>query len=131
MTERIARYCVIPMLAAGLIGLNTACGRDGVSTADVRAAAEQRVRESLGLTKDSALFTNVFVGKPIDGDVVLCGTVEGRRADGTVIPPRRFIAATDPARWVRFETARDVALPSQPNMRLAWATACAGEEEVK
>jgi hypothetical protein len=119
------------VLAVVGIALPSACGRDGVSTTDVQAAAEQRVRESLGLTEESALFTNVFVGKPIDGDVVLCGTVEGRRADGTVIPPRRFIAATEPARWIRFETARDVALPSQPNIFVARATACAGEEEVK
>lgn len=101
-----------------------------MSAADAQEAAKERVRSSLGLQQDAALFTNVFVGEPMDGDTVLCGTVEGRRSDGTAIQPRRFIAATDPARWVKFEPADGLDLPSQPDKFLEWHSTCL-EEEVR
>lgn len=115
-------------LAALLIPLLlTACDGGGLSTAEMREAAEERVRQSLGLTEESALFTDVFVGEPVDGDTVLCGTVEGRTAEGAAIAPRRFIAATDPARWVTFEPVDGAILPSQPDKFAEWHTTCAGE----
>lgn len=120
------------LTAAALTLALAACGESGgLSTADVREAAQERVRAELGLTEDAATFTNLFVGEPVDGDTVVCGTVEGRRADGTVITPRRFIAAADPARWIKFEPATGLDLPSQPDKFIEWHTTCAGEEAVR
>lgn len=117
--------------AAAAALLLTACGSgDGLSTREVRAEAEERVRQSLQLAEGSALFTDVFVGEPVEGDTVLCGTVEGRRADGTVVPPRRFIAATEPARWLKFEPVDGNILPSQPDKFIEWHKACTGEAAV-
>lgn len=115
------------MMSAGIAALLLAaagCDDNGLSTADVQAGAKERVRAELGLTEDSVLFTETFVGQPFEGDTVICGTVEGRRADGTVIPPRRFIAAADPARWVKFEPASNAAIPSQPRMFAEWYGTC-------
>ena len=108
-----------------------ACDNGGLSTTETRQAAEERVRQSLGLTEETALFTNIFVGEPVDGDTVLCGTVQGNRADGTAITPRRFIAAVDPARWIWFNPADGNVLPSQPDKFIEWHTTCTGEEAVR
>ena len=118
------------MLLAPLLAL-AACNGGGLSTAEMQAAAQERVRQSLGLTTESALFTNVFVGEPLDGDTVLCGTVEGMTAEGDRIAPRRFIAATDPARWLKFEPVDGNILPSQPDKFVEWHTTCAGEQATR
>lgn len=87
----------------------------------------------MGLTSQSTLFTHVFVGSPRDGEVVLCGTVEGKTGDGTAVDPRRFVAGTDPARWLHFETPADANQvdrigPTAMNMFVdEWAKFCAGE----
>lgn len=107
------------------------CGDgDGLSTAELEAAAKERVRETLNLAPNAVLFSKVFVGEPVNGDLVVCGTVSGETATGESVTPRRFIAAVDPARWVKFEPARGIDAPSRPDMFLEWHTACAGEEEV-
>jgi hypothetical protein len=122
----ISRIIALPALAA-LALTATGCDGGGLSTADVQQAAKERVRESLDLTQESTLFTDVFVGEPTNGDTVICGTVEGSRADGARIAPRRFIAATDPARWIKFDPANGNVLPSQPDKFLEWHTTCLGE----
>jgi hypothetical protein len=114
-----------------LLLLAASCGDNGLSTAEFQQAAKERVRAALNLTPESTLFTNVFVGKPAKGDMVLCGTVQGQRADGSDIGPRRFIVATDPARWLKFEPIDDDALPSQPDKFLEWSTSCTDEAEVR
>ena len=116
--------------AAFLIGtamIASACDSGGLSTTEVRAAAEERVRQSLGLAAGAPLFTDVFVGESDGDDVILCGTVDGTRRDGSRVGPRHFIAATEPARWVRFERADEVGLPPTPDFSIEWATLCAGE----
>lgn len=114
----------LPLAAAATIML-AGCGDEGgLTTADVQSAAKERVREELGLTPQSVLFTETFVGQPIDDDVVICGTVEGKTADGRTITPRRFIAAADPARWVKFEPVTNPAIPSQPQMFVEWPGTC-------
>ena len=117
----------------GMLALMAAgCGSEaGLSTAEVQSAAKERVRGALRLTPESALFANVFVGEPVNGDTVLCGTVSGKRADGTEITPRRFVAATEPARWLKFDPAAGLDLPSQPAKFIEWHTRCAGEQEVR
>ncbi|MET1755824.1 hypothetical protein ABVV53_10190 [Novosphingobium sp. RD2P27] len=118
------------LLAFGCSIAISGCNSGDITSAEVTTAAKERVAASLGLSPDAALFSNVFVGQPVDGDAVLCGTVEGRRADGTIIPPRRFIAAADPERWIRFDRAGQMAdVPL--NMAGDWATICAGENEVR
>lgn len=126
----IDRKIALPLLAALALAA-PGCDRGGLSTADLQEAAKERVRQSLDLTEDSALFTDIFVAEPVDGDTVLCGTVEGTRANGTHIAPRRFIAATDPARWIKFDPADGSVLPSQPDKFLEWHTTCLGEAEVR
>ncbi len=108
------------------------CGSNqGVSAAEVEQAAKERVRQSLGLTEESVLFSKVFVGKPVDGETVICGTVEGKRADGSSIQPRRFILATGSARWLKFGTVDDNVLPSRPDKFIEWHTTCTGQEEIR
>ena len=111
------------MAVAGAVAL-AGCGGEGLSTADVQTAAKERVRDQLGLTEASALFTDTFVGQPLNGDTVICGTVEGTTADGATITPRRFIAATDPARWVKFEPVTDAIIPSRPQKFIEWDDVC-------
>ena len=119
------RSCAI--VAALLVG---ACDGGGMSTADVQEAAKDRVRSELGLTREAALFTETFVGEPLDGSTTLCGTISGKKADGTVITPRRFIAATDPARWVKFEPVTASTLSSHQNKFVEWVGTCLpGREE--
>ena len=110
-----------PILTLSLLA---GCGGDGLSTVDVQTAAKERVRQQLGLSPEATLFTRTFVGKPVDGDLVLCGTVSGKRADGTPIVARRFIAATDPAQWVKFERVTKSSFNSQPQMFVEWAGTC-------
>jgi len=117
--------------AIAALALVCSCGNEGLSTNDVQAAAKERVREKLGLTAESALFTEIFVGKPVDGDTTLCGTVEGKRADGTSVPQQRFIAATEPGRWLKFGRADGPTPPTHPDMFTDWTEICAGEQEVR
>ena len=114
------------ILAAAASMLLAACGDEGggLTTADVQNAAKERVREELELTPQSVLFTETFVGQPVDGDTVICGTVAGKTADGRSVTPRRFIAATDPARWMKFEPVTASALPSQPQKFVDWYGTC-------
>jgi hypothetical protein len=120
-------------LAAALaLALSLGACDEGVSVAEASAAAKQRVTHSLGLSPDAALFTNVFVGESVDGSPVLCGTVEGRRPDGSKIPARRFIAATEPLRWVRFEPiVEDNLATDTSEYYVTWRSTCAEEEEVR
>lgn len=121
-------------LAMVSFGLIVACDSGGLSTADVQTAATERVRASLGLTADSTLFTDIFVGRPKDDDVVLCGTITGKTAGGSQVGPRRFVAAADPARWLYFETPAEVGQvdridpTAMPSMFFdAWSRLCTGE----
>lgn len=123
------RATSIGLLAGALTIALAACGNEGVSTADVQSAAKERVREQLGLTAESVLFTESFVGQPVDGDTVICGIVGGTRADGAQITPRRFIAATDPGRWVKFEPVTNSALPAQPDKFVEWYGTCEPRNE--
>lgn len=107
------------------------CGSEGLSTSDVQAAAKERVREKLALTPQSTLFTETFVGRPVDGDTTLCGTVEGKRADGTSVPPRRFIAATEPGRWLKFGAADGPTPPTHSDKFANWTEICGGEQEIR
>lgn len=116
---------------AAILGVTAiACGTNGLSTAELNAAAKQRVREALGLAPDAALFAATYVGREgPEGSPVLCGAVEGRRADGSSVTPRRFIAATDPARWVRFDLPRQDG-HSGYQFAASWAHLCAGAQDV-
>lgn len=124
--RKLTMKVLLPAALAVLAG----CGdNEGLSPADAQAAAQERVREELGLSPQAALFTNVFVGQPVDGDTVLCGTVEGRKADGTTITPRRFIAATDPERWIKFEPVTDTILSSHQDKFVEWIGTCVPRQE--
>lgn len=125
MTNRMRR---LPILIAALL-LVPACGTESLSTAEAQNAAKERVRQSLELTEESALFTNTFIGEPVNGQTILCGTVEGRRADGTAITPHRFIAAVEPEQWLTFQPVDGNILPSRPDKFVEWHTTCAGEAE--
>jgi hypothetical protein len=107
-----------------------ACADQSVSTAEVREAAKERVRQKLGLSPSTALFSTVWAGRSRDGELVLCGRVAGAPEGRGSIEPRRFIAALEPARWVLFEPASNPSIPSQPGKFIEWETACAGENDV-
>lgn len=114
---------VRPVLAALCCAATlAACDSDGTSTRDARQAAEQQVRERFGLAEGVEMETNVFVGTPRDGETILCGTV--RPAAGANFPPQRFIAETDPARFLVFEKAGSLTPPSQPGMFPEWEIHC-------
>lgn len=119
----------IPLLAC--VMLFAACRDEGLSTAQVEEAAKERVRQKLGLNDETALFSNVWVGESRQGEMVLCGRVAGAPQNGAAIPPQRFIAAMDPARWVLFEPASNVSLPAQPAKFVEWETACEGRQAVR
>ena len=118
-------------LVIATIALLCGCAEEGLSTGDVQAAAKERVREKLGLTAESALFTETFIGRPFDGDSTVCGTVEGKRADGTPVPPQRFIAATEPGRWVKFSGGDGLTAPTHPDKFANWTELCGGQQEVE
>lgn len=106
------------------------CGDGGSLTpAEVQEAAKERVRAELGLSKEAALFAETFVGEPLKNSATLCGTVSGRKADGTVVTPRRFIAATDPDHWVLFEPVTDSVLSSHQNKFVEWVGTCIPRQE--
>ena len=113
----LAAFCCAATLAA--------CETGGTSSAEAEQAAEQQVRERFGLGENAEMETNVFVGTPRDGETILCGTV--RPAAGATFPPQRFIAETDPARFLVFEKAGSLAAPSQPGMFPEWEVHCSGE----
>ena len=121
----LKRKLAIPaaMAALALAG----CSADGLSTNEVVRAAEERVRQKYGLGPDAQLATEVFVGSPRDGDTVICGTVTGAGAGGTAIPPQRFVAATDPARWMKFEEADPAMRVPRPAKFIEWETNCMAE----
>lgn len=123
MKRRIAILSAAALMAS-------ACTDDGVTTAEVQDAAKERVRHELGLTPESALFTETHVGQPLNGDTTLCGIVEGRRADGTAITPRRFIVATDPGRWVKFEPVTAADIPASTDKFVEWGPTCAGARDL-
>jgi len=131
MTGRVG-LCVVTLACAfSFLG---GCDESGLSSSELQRAAETRVSRELGLSADAALFTDTFVSEPeagvLKGELVLCGIVEGKRADGTEIAPRRFIAGMDPARWVRFDVSGQ--MTDKPiNMAADWSTICAGEQEVR
>jgi hypothetical protein len=67
-----------------------------VETAPPRfKAAKERVRDALQLAPDAALFTNVFVGEPVNGDTTLCGTVS---ECGLTERPSHLAASSPPRR---------------------------------
>lgn len=119
------------IIAVALLVLLTGCEQQGLSTTELQTAAKERVREKLGLTPRSTLFTSTFVGNPVDGDTVLCGIVEGKRADGTPFTPQRFIAAVEPGRWLQFAPADGAIPPTKPDMFANWAETCGGRPRVE
>ena len=116
--------CAAALAAAALLG---ACDENGTSAAEVQEAAKEHVRQQLGLSEDAALFTNVFVGEPVDGETVICGTVSGSRTDGTPLEPRRFAVSAEKEKWLLFESAAKQPLPSKPDKFVEWHTTCRGE----
>lgn len=118
------RLLLVPALLLG------ACQNEGLSSLELETAAKERVRQQLGLSDETALFSTTWVGKSRDGETVLCGRVAGASAgangaNGSGIAARRFIAALEPARWVLFEPAGSASIPSQPGKFVEWETACA------
>lgn len=104
-----------------LAAMTAACDDGELVPAEVQEAAKARVAQQAGISSD-ALFSRTVTGRR-DGELVLCGVVEGRRADGSPIVPRRFIAAYDPQRWVTWEAA-DEALQGAPDFTVQWQQSC-------
>ena len=126
MIDRILRSSALIATAAAF--LLSGCGKeDGLSTAELRQAAEQRVREKFNLAPDIPLSTETFVGNPLDGDVVICGTVKGAGPHAPAFPPQRFVAATDPARWLKFQEADAPMRTTHPDKFIEWEGHCMGE----
>ena len=115
---------VVTAAAAMLAG----CERsDGLSSGELKRAAEQRVREKFNLAQDLPLSTETFVGNPRNGDVVICGTVKGAGAHAAAFPAQRFVAATDPARWLKFQDSDAPVRTTQPDKFVEWEGHCMGE----
>lgn len=115
------------MSLAALAGLS-ACNQDGTSTREMERAAIDRAREELGLQPDAALDATVWVGKPHDGDTLLCGTVSSEAGATSPIAPQRFAASVDPVRFLIFEDAHSPMVQSRPDMFISWETYCADEQ---
>ena len=115
------RFLLVSALAA-----LAACENGGTSTAEAERAAEQQVRERFGLAADAQFETEVFVGTPLDGETILCGTVRSAGA-GNAFPPQRFVAETDPAKFLKLQAADARAAPTAPNMFIEWDDHCGSE----
>lgn len=111
---------------AAILMLTAGCSSGGLSTTDIKRAAEQEARAKLSLGADASLKAVAFVGRNVDGKTVMCGTVQGKDSAGKPIVPQRFIAATDPLKWLVFESANDPSIPSRPNKFVEWTSVCAG-----
>lgn len=111
--------------AAALILMLSACEGEGLSTAETEQAAEERIRQTYGLSDEVDLQSRVFVGRPRDGDVVLCGLTTD---PANRIPAQRFIAATDPARWLQIAPAHSASIHAQPDKFPEWDQHCAGAD---
>lgn len=119
-------------LIAAMAPITLAACSEGLSTAQLSAAAKERIAAKLGLSADAALFTNIFVGEEIDGQRMLCGTVEGTRADGVRVIPRRFIASAEDGEWMLFVPVPDENLSvDASDDYITWQSTCKGEEAVK
>ena len=111
--------------AVPLVALATlpACGDDGVSTAETEAAAKAYVRRNYDVSAETPLSVTVFVGRPRNGETVLCGEVSSAEP---AFRPKRFVAALDPLDWLVFEPAHAVSLPGQTDMFAEWISHCSG-----
>ncbi len=114
--------------AVMVLSLLSGCSDDGVATAQVERAAEQQVREKFDLMADTELRTTVFVGRPRDGDITVCGAVDGKRPDGSAIPTQRFVSGTDPARWLMFGETQSPGRVTMPSMFPDWTEFCDGAQ---
>ena len=112
-------------MAAVAIALALPACEDGVSTAEVEEAAKAHVRQNFNVSAETPLSVDVFVGRPREGETVLCGTVSAETSTSE-FRPQRFVAAVDPMRWLVFEPAHSAMLPSQPDMFAEWANLCTG-----
>lgn len=110
------------ILTAMLVWL-AACERGGASTREVREAAIDRARDELQLADNVPIEARVWVGEPLDDDMVVCGTVSSK-GDGQAMQPKRFAATTEPIRWLVFEDAHDAMIRSQPDKFYEWAQLC-------
>lgn len=126
--ERAAPRAAAALIAAA--AMLAGCAEEGFSTLQVEQAAETYARQKLGLGEDAELVSRVFVGEPVNGEMVMCGTVRGKRADGRAVEPQRFIVSTEPWKWLVFESAEKPPLPSQPGKFVEWHTTCIGEQAV-
>ncbi len=106
-------------VAALLLGCNSA----DTSTREVREAAIEHARQQLNLPADTPLEARVWVGKPREGELTVCGTVSGQGASSAVTP-QRFAAATDPIEWLLFEPAHAPTVRSQPDKFREWPELC-------
>lgn len=113
------------LVTPALIGLAACSGAD-VTTAEAKQAAQERVRQELGLKPDAALFSQVFVGREYDGEPVLCGTVSGQRQDGSELTPRRFIAGTEEGRFLAIDPAHAATYNTANDKFPQWAELCGG-----
>lgn len=110
-------------IVAGLSAL-IACDSAGTSTAEIKAAAEQRARQQLKLPADTALHSTVWVGhEQYEGATVLCGTVSGE-GQGTSVKPQRFAAIGDPVQWLAFEDAHDPMIGTRSEKFPDWGRYC-------
>lgn len=114
-------------LLISALGALAACESGGTSTAEAERAAEQQVRERFALPADAQFDTDVFVGTPLDGEIILCGTVRSA-GGGNAFPPQRFVAKTDPATFLKFQAADAPTPPTAPNMFVEWDEHCAGNQ---
>lgn len=109
-------------LAAAL--LLPACSGEGVTTDDVKQAATERARQELGIPAGAPLEAAAWTGGEWGGDLVVCGTVSAPGGGGGAVRPQRFIATTDPFRWLVFEDAHAPMVQTQPNKFPEWTTVC-------
>lgn len=111
--------------AAALALMFSGCSEEGLSTAEAERAAEDRIRQTYNLRANTDLATTIFVGRPRDGDVVLCGLTTDPTGR---VPPQRFIAATEPARWLQMAPAHSASIPARTDKFVEWDEHCAGAD---
>lgn len=93
-----------------------------MSSDEVRQAAIERARSEFGLPPQAPVSARVWVGREYDGDISICGTVS---TDSGQMPPKRFMASTEPFEWLLFEDAHDPMYKAVPPASPSWQAHCA------
>lgn len=117
----------LTILSLAAISL-AACGGEGVTTRDIKAAAIERARQELRIPADVPLKATVWTGRERDGQITYCGSVSSEDGASSPIRPQQFAAHGDPLTFFIFGDAHQADPRTQPDMFENWTAVCSGTQ---